>query len=135
MHTQIFTLKDKLVQNNYSESNLPKQERFRFRDLKEKEISELPWPMNYNLSDLNSIKKKVDVDVIRKINEKRISKLANSYSRFNDSWFYHEKERLMKGNDSVSPVKYDPLTAYKLMRSKKSEIVSFTKENRKLDLK
>lgn len=103
--------------------------------MKEKEIAELPCPTNYDLSDINSIKKKVNPDIVKKFNDKRGAKLSSSFSRFNDSVYYPEKERLMQGNDSVSPVKYDPLAAYKLIRSNKTDHISFTKDNRKLEFK
>ena len=103
---------------NYSNSSLPKQQRFRFRDLLEKESIDNPSPLNYNLSGINSIGNKVKVDLIKKINQKRFSKLSLSFSRFQDKAFYHEKERLMKGIDSVCPTAYDPLDAFKSLQSK-----------------
>jgi hypothetical protein len=42
---------------NYSVSNLPKQDRFRFRDVAEREMSDLAGPANYNLSEAFSINK------------------------------------------------------------------------------
>ena len=115
---------------NYSYSSLPKQQRFRFRDLFELECVNLPSPSNYNLSQIKSIGNRVQADLLTKLKQKRMSKFSLSYSRFKDSVFYHEKERLMKGNDSVSPTIYDSLAAYKALQSNKNGKVSFTKEKR-----
>ena len=46
--------------------------------------------------------------------------------------FFAEKERLMKGNDSVSPNKYDISPADKLIRIRRTFNISFTKADRKL---
>ena len=98
-------------------------------------MSDLPAPANYNLTDVHSIANSTKVDPLHRLRQKRIHKISSSYSRFDDHLFYPEKERLMKGNDSVSPDKYDPLVALKATQARKRNFASFPKENRNLELK
>lgn len=100
-------------------TNFPKQDRFRWREIAEKEIGRLPCPNKYNLQELFSIHKNTQLDVVKKIRTQKLKLLSSSYSRFDDSVFYPEKERLMKGNDSVSPDKYDVIQGYKYTRAKR----------------
>jgi len=118
---------------NYSLSNLPKQQRFKLRELAEKELSESVGPANYNLSDTFSINNKTKIGIIKKIREKRISKIRNSYSRFDDCTYYPEKERLMKGCASVSPDRYDPLPAFKAAKIRRTYQAAFSREKRGLE--
>lgn len=103
-------IKEKKVQN-YSISNLPKQQRFKLRELAERELSDSVGPANYNLSNAHCIQKNTKIGVVNQFRAKKMIKIRKSYSRFKDCTYYPEKERLMKGSTSVSPDKYNPLHA------------------------
>lgn len=102
------------------------------RDRYEKDLSDLPSAANYNLSKLYSIENKTKPDLVKEIRKDRIIELSKSMSRFKDKTFYAEKERLMKGNDSVSPDKYDVSNADKITRIRRTFNISFSKADRKL---
>jgi len=83
---------------NTSESNLPKQSRFRFRDIAAKEYANYPSPLNYNLSNMYSVSDKTTAGVLERLKQSRMKKHTSSLSRFEDKVFHPEYERLMQGN-------------------------------------
>ena len=121
--------------SNFSISNLPKQKRFRFREVAERQMEHLAGPASYNLSGVFSIEDKTKNDVITNVRQRRMMKLTQSFSRFKDSSYYPEKERLLKGTNSVSPDKYDPIPAYKAIRVRRGYQAKFSKQNRGLEPK
>jgi hypothetical protein len=60
------------ISKNFSQSNLPKQERFRFREIAEKELTHLPSPLNYNLMNVNSIVNKTTVSALDRVKQSRM---------------------------------------------------------------
>lgn len=93
---------------NKSNSNLSKDLRFKKRTIFEQDLEDLPCPLSYNLSNLNSIAQKAQAtkeDTFRnEINTKK------DFDRFKDKTYFKELDR-GTGGPSPGPCAYDSIKA------------------------
>lgn len=75
---------------NQSNSNLSKETRFKARNAYEKDLVNMPSPLDYNLSDSKSISKYATMD---KTSKAKISPKKQKYDRFKSKAYFKELDR------------------------------------------